>query len=66
MLQYGKYGITCYVCGNLVVIIKDRVINVLPIPGEQLGVPPKDIGREVSDPSLMIDLMKEILEKKGQ
>lgn len=65
MQQFGEYGITCYVCSNLLAIITNKVINMLPVPGEWLGVPPEDFGKVIDDPSLVIDLIEDIPEKEA-
>lgn len=52
------YGITCTVYDNLVAIIAEKVINVLPMLGEQFGISLKNLEKEVSDPLGIIDLIK--------
>lgn len=44
-------------------VITDKIINILPLPREQLIVPPEKVDKEVGGPSKVVDLIGELLEK---
>lgn len=57
------YGITCKVYGNLMAIVEDKIVNMLPVPGELFGGPPENLEKEVGDPSGIVDFTESLFEE---